>query len=292
MLKYKPKILERINNWFLQVNACMDRKDNSNPNTVINPPKGYSYFVHSDLKNTIDTDFWLPQYHWGQFHHSNGKPIQYCDNSLKYTKATDEGTYLYCKNDPIKIDKKSLNPWFWVDELPETIDIPYSIGLLTSRMAFKYGWFKIEAKLPKGKNLWPSFCLAGTDTWPPEISILDAYSDIDENYSSSTLFKKPFNRIHPSLYYGNKKNNIRWKGYDVYVDKANERFVQYVCWWERDFIKIYYDGVKIFETFDKKILKQFNQPMMVVLNNGIINTQAEERAFIIKNFEVWKNNNY
>jgi hypothetical protein len=230
---YRPKILERVNNWFLQVKACMHFKKNPDTKRVVNPPNGYSYYTHSNLINNLDTDFWLPQQYWGWFHPNNGNPIEYYDKELKYTKASKEGTYLctkYC----------------------------------------------------------PSFCLNGVDTWPPEIDVFNGYSGEDGNYSSG-LFKNAFKKIQPNIHYGSRKDNSTnsWSGYDVFVKDADKRFVQYVCWWERDFIKIYYDGVKVFETYDQKILKYFNQPMSVIINNGVTDLNANESSLIIKNFEVW-----
>ena len=285
---YRPKILERVNNWFLQVKACMHFKKNPDTKRVVNPPNGYSYYTHSNLTNNLDTDFWLPQQYWGWFHPNNGNPIEYYDKELKYTKASKEGTYLCTKYDPKNVLKNSLSSWEKTKELPEKFSIPYRVGLLSSRISFKYGWFKIEAKLPSGKNLCPSFCLNGVDTWPPEIDVFNGYSGEDGNYSSG-LFKNAFKKIQPNIHYGSRKDNSTnsWSGYDVFVKDADKRFVQYVCWWERDFIKIYYDGVKVFETYDQKILKYFNQPMSVIINNGVTDLNANESSLIIKNFEVW-----
>jgi beta-glucanase (GH16 family) len=46
---------------------------------------------------------------------------------------------------------------------------PYTTGLLTTKFSFsqRYGYFEINAKLPKGKGLWPAFwLLPNAGQWP------------------------------------------------------------------------------------------------------------------------------
>jgi len=45
----------------------------------------------------------------------------------------------------------------------------------------RYGWFEMEAKLPAGPGLWPSFWLYGVyGTTRPEIDIMESFAGIDE----------------------------------------------------------------------------------------------------------------
>lgn len=45
------------------------------------------------------------------------------------------------------------------------------------------------------------------------------------------------------MHWGKTEDNTKqmWGAYDVPVYNATERFVQYVCHWEKEFIRIYYD---------------------------------------------------
>ncbi|MGB3407800.1 MAG: glycoside hydrolase family 16 protein [Jannaschia sp.] len=59
-------------------------------------------------------------------------------------------------------------------------DVRYATGRITTAhtWAQQYGWFEIEARIPRGKGRWPAFWLtfAGPG-WPPEIDIFEAYGE-------------------------------------------------------------------------------------------------------------------
>ena len=44
--------------------------------------------------------------------------------------------------------------------------------------------YKFECKLPKGVGLWPAIWLSCDKTWPPEIDILEAYSNEKGDYKN------------------------------------------------------------------------------------------------------------
>lgn len=54
-------------------------------------------------------------------------------------------------------------------------------ALLRTTKPFDYGTFSIEAMCPKGLNLCCAFWLTGDGNWPPEIDILEAWSE-NNNY--------------------------------------------------------------------------------------------------------------
>ena len=68
-------------------------------------------------------------------------------------------------------------------------------------------------------------------------------------------------RIQPNLHYGVVEDGTKemYGSYDVAVADCTDRLVQYVCHWEKDFIRIYYDGALVFETTDQKILNKKTQ---------------------------------
>ena len=81
--------------------------------------------------------------------------------------------------------------------------------------------------------------------------------------------------------------------YDVAIADCTNRLVQYICHWEKDFLRIYYDGALVFETTDPKILKWYNgekDQMVVIFNHGRNehqpNVLPNESAMIIRSFSV------
>ncbi|MBT8155917.1 family 16 glycosylhydrolase [Epibacterium ulvae] len=56
--------------------------------------------------------------------------------------------------------------------------IRYAVGEITTAHTWsqKYGYFEVEARLPRGKGRWPAFWMtfAGLG-WPPEIDVMEAY---------------------------------------------------------------------------------------------------------------------
>ena len=69
--------------------------------------------------------------------------------------------------------------------LLKVYDIPQSVGLVTSYNSYGYGFFEFEIELPYGSGLWPSVWLSCVNSWPPEIDILEAYSNDNSNYKNN-----------------------------------------------------------------------------------------------------------
>lgn len=57
-------------------------------------------------------------------------------------------------------------------------DVRYGVGQITTAQTWSqaYGYFEIEARMPRGKGRWPAFWMtfAGRG-WPPEIDVVEAY---------------------------------------------------------------------------------------------------------------------
>lgn len=253
----------------------------------------YKLVFNEHFTDKIETN-WRLSYNWGWFHPDT--LFQYCDREHDCVDIVNEQLVLKTKYDPIHIIKSELPDWQQIPKLPDEFTIPYKIGLIESIESWKYGWFTADIKLPKGKNLWPAFWLTGDNSWPPEIDILEAYCGKKIPYIKKWLFKDRKNWIiQPNVHYGiaNTDSKKMYGPFDSPVKNATENFIEYALNWEKDFIRIYYNGYMILEITDKSILKWFNWDnckQKIILNNGInyVNEGADYSKMIIDNVKVYQ----
>lgn len=147
----------------------------------------------------------------------------------------------------------------------EVFTIPLKAGKIVSKKGYRYGIFEITAKVPNKKYMWPAIWLSGTKTWPPEIDIAEFYNNGRIRWASS-------NKIiaKPNIHYRDKKGTHKaLNPIQRYVANPDKHYITYTLWWEKDFIKIYYDGRLVYKCTNKKILAQFNQPMRIIINNAV-----------------------
>ncbi len=221
---------------------------------------------------------WIPQERWGQIHPEK-------------SHWWYDPTQIEIQNNILKL-KTGYNPKYF-DELKITSNI--GVGLVSCLTEFSYGIFEIEAKLPFGKNLWPAFWMYSWYSWPPEIDILEGYSDKTPNYQNKksifNIFGTSVYDIETNLHYrenetnqniGGRKNRFR-------IDPT-KNFIKYSCDWSEEHIRFYYDNILIREITDKKILSKFDgHKMNVIINNGVTSFVNREKppqsSFDIKYFK-------
>ena len=106
------------------------------------------------------------------------------------------------------------------------------------------------------------------------------------------------------LYKNRFETNLHYNLYPNNVDLGAQRHplelhdITVSCWWTKDFIKIYYNGILVRQVTDKKILKWFeNQRMIIVLNNGLQREHVDKQIqlkdiklskFIIHSVQIWQ----
>jgi beta-glucanase (GH16 family) len=269
-MKPKESLKDLIINAFLYTNALIrsfsGKKEKNNSNIT-----SKMELILEDNFESFNKDVWRIGQPWGKFH--PGSPYQYYG---------DESVFI--QNDCLILNQiyspKQLTTW----DDPKLYDIPYSVGLITSYESYGYGFYEFEIELPYGSGLWPAVWLSCSDSWPPEIDIIEAYSDDKANYGSNLQSNFHFNL-------GDSKENSGARNHPV--DSSHGR-LKLGCWWSKDFIKIYYNGHLVRQITSDYILKWFkDKKMFVVLNNAIrpeytnkIESQISE--FRIHNVKVWK----
>ena len=170
-MRLKESVKDLIINAFLYTKSLVSsffgtsEKSNSNITSKMK-------LIFEDNFESFNKDVWRIGQPWGKFHPE--PPYQYYG---------DESVFI--QNDCLILNQiyspKQLTTW----ENPKVYDIPYSVGLVTSYESYGYGFYEFEVELPYGSGLWPSVWLSCVNSWPPEIDILEAYSNDNSNYKNS-----------------------------------------------------------------------------------------------------------
>jgi beta-glucanase (GH16 family) len=239
---------DRIVNRFFQLKSWFRSLSKKNKFGFDEPlTKSMTLDFNDDFK-IFDTSKWRIAQPWGRFHKDN--PTQYYGDESVYI---EENSLIL---DTRYLPKTGMTTW----ENDNVYDIDYSVGLISSLKSFGYGFYEFYIELPNGIGLWPAVWLTADDTWPPEIDILEAYSDELSKYDSrlQTNFHFDFNE--------NKKNS------GPRNHKISDLFsiIKVSCHWTEDFIKVYYNGYLVRRITSKKTLKWYqNKRMIIVINNAL-----------------------
>lgn len=225
---------------------------------------------------------WLLQERWGQVHPAKS---HWWYDPMKV--AIDLDGFLHLKTG--KSEK-------YFEHLNHTSLI--GAGLVSCITPFSFGTFSIKAKLPYGKNLWPSFWLWSWSDWPPEVDVFEGYSDFSPDYRSLSERKPRMSFLdkllgRPALADLIVKPNVHFKSSDgdhtalstLYPEKdrlfrtkrdLTASFSTYKLVWVPASIEIYYGDTLVLYLHEDmsisiaKILEQIAQHKMnVVINNGV-----------------------
>lgn len=204
----------------------------------------------------LDSSKWLDKQPWGRIHTSS--PHQYYDPEC-----------ISIEDNVLKLEQKykhtEVEHWDG-----STYYSDYSVGLVTSKQAWQYGWFEFEAKLPTGKGLWPAIWLTALKGWPPEIDIVEGYTKTKKHYNIFPWFFK--RNVETNVHYKESVDHIPThiggKPHWMWKDPS-KHFIKYSCHWTKDFINLYYDKYLVRSIEDPYILATFNTPMYIVLNNAV-----------------------
>jgi beta-glucanase (GH16 family) len=186
---------------------------------------------------------------WGAYHSDNLSQYWDDDNVI----WVDDKVLLYNK----------YNPKAFINSEGEKITIPFSIGVVESVNEYKYGYFEAYGNLPVKNGQWPAFWLTGAITWPPEIDIVEGYSQ-DDQYGFGR-------RLQSNVHYkdGDGRKHIKGRNHPLYKGAITHINGHFAALWEADKIEFYYNGFLVRRIKDKKVLNAMNQPMKIILNSAI-----------------------
>ena len=226
---------------------------------------------------------WRTSERWGLAHPD--KPYVWYDPDC--AKVIGDELHLYIKKDPKEIIGDTYR-----------LHATYGCGLLSStenNPMFKFGTYEWVAKLPKGKNLWPALWMWSFDSWPPEIDVVEAFSNCNGGYFKFNHKWKLFQwNVQTNFHVEGAKWNMAQcvpilKG--CFKDPA-KNFITYKLVWTPNYIEFYYDGVMIRRSDDKDLMKYLDdntkKGMNVIMNTNPTDKYCDDHVsdpFIIKSFK-------
>jgi hypothetical protein len=209
-------------------------------------------------QDNIDIDLWRVGHAWGNIHPEF--PYQYySDREVRWKGGTGLILGTSEANDVEVFDSNG------VGHFPDC-----SVGLVSSKFGFKYGRLEVTAILPEGHGLWPAIWTTAVDSWPPEIDLVEGYSENRSNYGNWLI---PGFRLQTNVHYRDKEmsnRNIKGRNHCVFKNPIKKE-TKFTLVWSEKSIKIYYDNRLVRCVKNKEVLSSFNQSrgQYIVLNNAI-----------------------
>ncbi|NLN84442.1 MAG: family 16 glycosylhydrolase [Firmicutes bacterium] len=165
---------------------------------------------------------------------------------------------------------------------------PTGAGLVCCNQGFHFGYYSFVVDLPVGKNLWPAIWMYDMNTWPPEIDLLEAYTNRWSKYR--ILPWQPF-KAETCLHWTDEKGKKRMmRKKSGWIRKRTDVVVELA--WTAARIIVWHNYRKVMEISDREVMQHFQKPMRLILNNGVRTKRKanpnEETCFVIKNFTYLK----
>lgn len=169
-----------------------------------------------------------------------------------------------------------------------TYDTRYAVGVMRSVETYGYGTFSADIRLPKGRNLWPSFWLVGDGHWPDngEIDIMEAYSDNRGSYFKALLPRwNTSNNVHYADN-GHKQIGASCVSWLKQTHNPTDNFVNYAVEWRPNKVTFKVNGKTVREV-GWEVTQHFAGAQMHVIFN--VWTASEDftldSPMMIRNFK-------
>lgn len=148
----------------------------------------------------------------------------------------------------------------------------FPMGLVSSTKnnpKFHFGTYTFVAKLPKGRHLWPALWMWSWEMWPPELDVMEAWTNKNGKYGKCLCSTYITNCVHYDSQDSHDYGRITRKR--TLFHPPHLTFNEYRMDWGRDAIRFFFNGKKVGEMTDRKKLEwveQKSQPggMNVIMN--------------------------
>lgn len=154
----------------------------------------------------------------------------------------DKSWTLYSQN-CVEIDKDDNLILDIKDHLTNyNFSLVYPMGLVSTtenNPKFSQGIYKWTAKLPKGKHLWPGLWMYSWDCWPPEIDVMEAWTNSCGGYLKGIMNMG----INTNIHYGvdNFDNMQHMPSKYCLCNWPARSFNEYKLIWKDDQLQFFYN---------------------------------------------------
>jgi beta-glucanase (GH16 family) len=220
----------------------------------------------------LNRDVWRTDNYFGlRFHPGNitekgtAPDVYFDDNCFEFTDTTIK-----------QVSKKEVTTIEYVDWDGKNwgiYNIPYKVGMLDNSKVFsqKYGYFEIRSKVTSEPGSWPAFWMVSTEFYPPEIDIYEIYTGRKGGAKSFTSTFHWKERPDESL-------DKKMKPSKHWTMDNSEDFHTYAVEWSEKGFKIYYDNILVRVYSNPEVIRFYQFPMHIIINNSIHMDQGHENA--------------
>lgn len=211
---------------------------------------------------------------------------KHCKNDTENCKDAYLSTNcVVTNNNTIKLPI-NYNPKKFPNDKLNTIRT-YECAFIESSKVFSYGTYEFDVILDNSPNTWPAIWLYGANNWPPEIDVVEAYPRKNGKVINITDTKWETN-IH---YDDNGAKQYGAKGIPTLLYLLTHKQGKPDTWklvWTPEYIKIYFNGIRVRYVNDKKVINHFNanNKMRVVVNNMLQKDYNKSDYEKQENFEL------
>lgn len=244
--------------------------------------------------------------------YSDSTPAQRKSHAVRSPYGQDGSDYVLSFADEFShLDRSLWNDHLWYEQSNSTVNYAVDDGMLRiwpqrdesgrffnrtldtdGHFSQRYGYFEMEAKLPRGKGTWPAFWLfAHPGERRPEIDIMEAYpggiapwGHTDADGIARPTAYAPTVWLDKGVHAGSRQ-------FDTHAD-LSLKFHKYAVKWEPHKLTFYFDGKKVYVAH-----VSISDPMFIVLDLwfGSDSGQPDEstpegelNAYQIKYVRAWR----
>ncbi len=124
----------------------------------------------------------------------------------------------------------------------------------------QYGYFEMEAKLPKGKGVWPGFWMLGMNSdRRPELDIMEAYPGAVDPWAAPDANGIPTSMMYGVTLWRDAEDHAGFKM--VATPDLSAEFHRYGAKWEPNKVTYYFDGREVYS-----VDASLSEPMFLILS--------------------------